>query len=98
MNTNILKQISLLSIFLGAALGVITIIPFIGEIAFWVLMCFVAPLVLCFMIYNGALLIQDVKESVVLGSIVGFVSFVGFSVFYIPLVVLLAKVFQIYPN
>lgn len=98
MNTNILKQISLLSIFLGAALGVITIIPFVGEIAFWILMCLAAPAVMIFMIYANALLMQDVKESVVLGSIIGFVSFIGFSVFYIPLVILLAKVFHIYPN
>lgn len=98
MNTTILKQICLLSIFLGAALGVITIIPFIGEIAFWILMCLTAPVVLCFMIYNGSLAIQEVKESIILGSIVGFVSFIGFSIFYIPIVTLLAKVFNIYPN
>lgn len=98
MNINILKQISLLSIFLGAALGVITVVPFVGEIAFWTLMCLSAPLVLCFMIFIHVLEIKDVKESVILGSVAGFVSFIGFSLFYIPLVIILAKFFQIYPN
>ena len=35
MNKNVLKQIALISLFLGAILGVITVIPYIGELAFW---------------------------------------------------------------
>lgn len=98
MNKTILKQISLLSIFLGAALGVITIIPFIGEIAFWTLMCLSAAAVILFMIKLEMLEIKSVQESAVLGAIIGFIAFIGFSIFYIPLIIILAKVFQIYPN
>ena len=98
MNISILKQISLLSIFLGAALGIITLIPFIGEIAFWVLMCLSSSAVILFLTKIGNLEIQTVQESAILGSIIGFVAFIGFSVFYMPIVAILAKVFQIYPN
>ena len=94
MNTNILKQISLLSLFLGAALGVITLIPFIGELAFWVLMCAASPIVILFMMRMEMINIQTVKESVVIGSIIGFVSFIGFSIFYMPISVLLIKIFN----
>ncbi len=98
MNKTILKQISLLSIFLGAALGVITIIPFIGEIAFWTLMCLSSAAVILFMIKLEMLEIKSVQESAVLGAIIGFIAFIGFSIFYIPLIIMLAKFFQFYPN
>ena len=82
MNKNILKQVSLLSIFLGAALGVITIIPYIGEIAFWILMCLSSTAVILFMTKLDMLKITTVQESAVLGAIIGFISFIGFSICY----------------
>ena len=98
MNKNVLKQVSLLSIFLGAALGVITIIPYIGEIAFWILMCLSSTAVILFMTKLDMLKITTVQESVVLGAIIGFISFIGFSIFYIPIIIVLAKFFRYYPN
>lgn len=98
MNTLLLKQISILSLFLGGALGIVTLIPFIGEIAFWLLMCLSSTAVMLFMIHLEMLDIQTVQESAILGAIIGFVSFVGFSIFYIPITVILAKVFQLYTN
>ncbi len=98
MNKNILKQTSLLSLFLGAALGIFTIIPYIGDIAFWVLMCISSTIVIIFMTKLEMLKINSVQESAVLGAIIGFVSFVGFSVFYIPIIILLARFLQYYPN
>lgn len=98
MNKNILKQVSVLSIFLGAALGVITIIPYIGEIAFWSLMCLSSTAVILFMTKLDMLKITTVQESVVLGAIIGFISFIGFSIFYIPIIIVLARFFRYYPN
>lgn len=98
MNKNILKQVSVLSIFLGAALGVITIVPYIGEIAFWSLMCLSSTAVILFMTKLDMLKITTVQESVVLGAIIGFISFIGFSIFYIPIIIVLAKFFRYYPN
>lgn len=98
MNKTILKQAAFLSIFLGAALGVITVIPFLGDIAFWILMCLSAAAVILFMTKLEMLSVKSVQESAVLGAIIGFISFIGFSVLYIPLIIALAKFFQIYPN
>lgn len=98
MNTSILKQISLLSIFLGGALGIITVIPFIGELAFWILMCASAPIVILFMMKMEMIDIQTVKESVIIGSIIGFISFIGFSILYMPITVLLIKLFNYSTN
>jgi len=98
MNKKILKLISILSLLLGAVLGVVTAVPFIGTFAFWILMCFASTVVLLFMIKKELLIINSVQESAILGSIVGFISFIGFSIFYIPIIILLAKAFQIFPN
>lgn len=98
MNKNILKQISLLSLFLGGALGVMTVIPYIGEIAFWVLMCLASTAVILFMTKLNMLRINSVQESVMLGAIIGFISFIGFSILYIPIIIGLAKLLQFYPN
>ena len=98
MNKTILKQAAFLSIFLGAALGVITVIPFLGDIAFWILMCLSTAAVILFMTKLEMLSVKSVQESAVLGAIIGFISFIGFSVLYIPLIIALAKFFQIYPN
>lgn len=98
MNKNVLKQISLLSLFLGAALGIFTIIPYVGDIAFWVLMCISSTIIIIFMTKLEMLKINSVQESAILGAIIGFVAFIGFSIFYMPLIIALAKFFQIYPN
>ena len=98
MNKTILKQAAFLSIFLGAALGVITVIPFLGDIAFWILMCLSAAAVILFMTKLEMLSVKSVQESAVLGAIIGFISFIGFSVLYILLIIALAKFFPIYPN
>ena len=93
-----IKILCLLSLLLGAVLGIITLIPFIGEIAFWILMCFSAVCVILFMTKYKISDIRSVQQSAVVGAIVGFVSFIGFSIFYIPSIIILAKFFGIYPN
>ena len=98
MNKKILKQICILSLLLGGILGILTVIPFLGTFAFWILMCLASVAVLLFMIKKELLAINSVKESAVLGSIIGFVSFIGFSIFYVPIIIMLAKLFQISPN
>lgn len=98
MNINLLKQICVLSLFLGAVLGILTLIPIINQISFWVLMCFAATCIMLFMIKFELLEIKSVQESAVLGAIIGFVSFIGFSLTYIPVTVILAKLFQVYTN
>ncbi len=98
MNIKLLKQICILSLLLGGVLGLLTLIPIINQISFWVLMCFAAVCVMLFMIKLELLDMESVKESVILGAIIGFVAFLGFSIIYIPITVFLAKVFQVYTN
>lgn len=98
MNKDLLKQIMILSLVLGIVLGILTAIPFIGQIAFFILICLVSAVVIVFLSKLGILDVADVKESVVLGSIVGFVSFLAFCVSYIPIMIIFAKGFHLYSN
>ena len=98
MNKIILKQAGIISFLTGIILGVITLIPVLGGIAFGILMCFISTVVILFMIKLEILKLNSVQESSVLGAIIGFIAFCGFSTSYVPFIIALAKLFQIYPN
>ena len=98
MNKSVLKIITLLSIFLGIVSGLLTIVPYAGEIIFWLLITVAAPVVIIFMTRAGLLEINTVRQSAVLGGIIGFVSFLAFSAVYIPIVIILAKFFNYSAN
>jgi len=96
MNKTLLKQTSILSVILGVALGILTLIPFIGKIAFIILMCLASAIIIIFMLKVELLDLLSIKESVILGAIIGFVSFIAFCVVYLPFVAILGKVFGLY--
>src|SRR5574344_350300 len=96
MNRIVLKQIIILSILFGAVLGLLTIIPFIGFFAFLILMFFGSMILMWFMTKVELLYLSEMKESIIIGAIIGFVSFLGFSVIYLPLVAILGRVFKLY--
>lgn len=96
MNLTLLKQIGVLSAVLGAILGVITLIPFIGSIAFIALMCLASAIIIILMVKYDVLEMLSVKEGLTLGAIIGFISFIAFAVVYLPCVAILGKVFKLY--
>lgn len=94
----LLRQICVLSLFFGALCGLVTLIPFIGTLSFIFLICFMAPLVLWVLIKYNCLSLTSIKDSIINGAIVGFVSYIGFSVIFLPISVILVKVFHIASN
>ena len=94
----LLRQISILSVFFGALLGVITLIPFIGTFSFIFLICFIAPLVIWILIKYECLSLTSIKDSIITGALSGFISYMGFSIIFIPASILLMKFFQIASN
>lgn len=98
MNKSILKIIVLLSIFLGVVSGMLTIVPYVGEIIFWVLITVSAPVVILFMTKQNILEVYTVRQSVVIGSLIGFAAFLAFCAVYIPAVILIAKFFNYSSN
>lgn len=98
INFILLKQIAILSAFFGAVLGAITLIPYLGVISFVFLISLIAPLVIWLLVKYNCLSLSSTKDSVIVGAIAGFVAYLGFSIIYVPISVLLMKVFHLAAN
>ncbi len=98
MDKSLLKLILLISAFIGGLGAVLTFIPFVGQVAFWILLCFASVIVMVFLMRTGILELYTVQESVTIGAIVGFVSFMVFCIIYVPVVIILLKFFNYYSN
>lgn len=94
----LLRQITILSAFFGAILGAITLIPYLGILSFIFLICFIAPLVIWLLVKYNCLSLDSMKDSIITGAIAGFVSYLGFSIIYVPISVILMKLFHIAAN
>ena len=92
MNINILflKQLAILSAIAGGALAVVSIIPYINVFSFTILMLFLSGGVLYYMKRNNMIGIFDLREGSIFGAVVGFVSFIAFSVVFVPLDIILS--------
>lgn len=100
MNINyvLLRQISVLSLFFGALLGAVTLIPYVGTVSFIFLICFISPIVIWILVKYNCLSLSSIKDSVIVGALAGFVSYLGFSIIYVPISVVLMKFFHIAAN
>lgn len=94
MNILLVKQISILSAILGAALGLLTIIPFIGGISFLFLMSFAGAALFVYMKRKALIGYVEPKDGALYGAICGFVSFLAFSVVYMPIAAILGLMFK----
>ena len=89
MNLIILKQLAILSAFAGIALGLVTIIPYISFISFMVLLLFLSAFIIVYLKQNDLIGIINIREGCIYGAVIGFVSFIAFSVVYTPISMLL---------
>lgn len=96
MNQLLIKQTAILSTILGAIIGVLTLIPFVRNFSFTILILCISAVVLIYMKRNELIGIINVKEGAVLGAIIGFVSFIAFSIVFVPLVALVGLIFKNY--
>ena len=97
-NLILLKQISILSVFFGAILGALTLIPYVGVVSFIFLICFIAPLVIWLLVKYNCLSLDSIKDGIIVGAISGFVAYISFSIIYVPISVILMKLFHIAAN
>ena len=96
MNPLIIKQTAILSAILGGIIGVLTLIPFIRGFTFMLLILCISTVIIVYMKKNDLIGIIDVREGAMLGGIIGFVSFIAFSIVFIPLVSLTGLIFKGY--
>lgn len=89
MNLLLLKQLSILSAFAGIILGLITIVPYVSFLSFMILILCLSAFVLAYLKQNELIGIISVREGCIFGAVIGFVSFIAFSVVYAPISMLL---------
>lgn len=90
-----LKQVLILSALFGIALALFALLPVIVKFSIFILMTCVSLPVIILLRRAGVLEIFTVKESLCIGALCGFISFVVFSIIYLPLVYLLSSIFAI---
>lgn len=86
----LLKQMGILSAILGLVLGVLTIIPIIGQFAFFALIVLSTPIIFVYMKKLEMIGILDVKQGAIYGSVIGFVAFIAFSLSFMPLAAIIS--------
>lgn len=89
MNLLLLKQISILSVFAGVIIGLVTIIPYVSFLSFMLLVTCIAAFVLAYLKQNDLIGIISLREGCIFGAVIGFVSFIAFSIVYTPISMLL---------
>jgi len=98
MDTTLLRQISILSAFLGFILGFTTLLPYINIVSFLFLIFVVGPVVLWLLLKYDCISLNTLKGSIVIGALSGFISYIAFSVIYIPCSIILLKIFHVATN
>lgn len=96
MNPILMKQTAILSAILGGIIGIITLIPFIRNFSFLLLILCISAVVIIYMKKNDLIGIIDVREGALLGAIIGFVSFIAFSIVFVPIAAIIGMIFKGY--
>lgn len=90
----LLKKMAVLSGILGLFLGLLTVIPFICNFSFFALIVLAAPIVLVYMKKLELIGILEPKLGAMYGAIIGFVSFLGFSISFVPLATIIGFIYK----
>lgn len=94
MDSMTLKNIICLSLILGVVLGIIACIPYIGVIGLISLFLLSAPLVTIYLIMDSKLELTTIKDSIINGALIGFVTSLSFSAIYAIITVSIDKIFH----
>ena len=97
MNLVLLKQIAILSAIAGAALGLITLIPYLGYISFLCAFVFLSVILIVYLKRNELIGIINMQEGAIYGAVIGFVSFTAFLIVLTPLAAILGTIIKTYP-
>ena len=94
MELVVLKRMVVISSILGAVLGVITIIPVVNVLSFLAIMFLASPSVIIYMTKYNLIGILNLKETLIYGAIIGFISFLGFSLTFVPLATIIGLIYK----
>lgn len=94
LNILLIKQISLFSVMLGLGIGLITLIPVIGNIVFTFSYIALAAGVIVYLKKNNVLNDISIKEGAILGAVIGVASFIGFICVFLPIATIIQLIFN----
>ena len=97
MNLVILKQLAILSAIAGAGLGLITLIPYVGYVSFFIAFLFLSALMLYYLKQNDLIGIINAQEGAIYGAVIGIVSFAAYLTVLAPLAAILGLIIKNYP-
>ncbi len=97
MNLIILKQLAILSAIAGTALGLVTLIPYLGYVSFFIAFVFLSALMLIYLKQNDLIGIINAQEGAIYGAVIGIVSFAAFLTVLAPLAAILGLLIKGYP-
>lgn len=94
IDKQLVKTLCIFSALIGAAIGLIPLIPALTGLAFTLLMFLVAPVVIYY--FNKLKLLKDfdMEKCLVIGSVSGAMACVGFCIVYLPIAFLLQLIFK----
>lgn len=95
MSLLLLKQIGLFSVLIGLALGLVSLIPFIGTVLFIFSFLLLSAAIIIYLKRINILGKITIKEGGVLGAVIGFCSIIAFSIVFIPLSAIIQFVFKL---
>ena len=96
MDLLILKQLCILSAFVGVILGLVTVVPYVSFVSFMLLILCLSAFILVYLKQNDLIGIFNIREGCIFGAVIGFVSFLAFSIVYTPISMLLGWLFPTY--
>lgn len=96
MNLLLLKQLSILSAIAGVIFGLVTVIPYVSFFSFLILITCLSAFLLAYLKQNDLIGIISIKEGCIFGAVIGFVSFLAFSVAFAPISMLLGSLIPSY--
>lgn len=79
---------------LGWCSALLPIIPFICNFSFFALIVLSAPIILVYMKKLDMIGILDIRQGAMYGAIIGFISFVAFSVSFVPLATIIGFIYK----
>lgn len=92
INELLLKQVAILSAIAGAALGGLTILPYVNIFSLTILVICLAAAVLVYMKRENLIGIFNMQEGAILGAVIGFVSFIAAAIVYVPCDIILGLI------
>ncbi len=93
MNITLIKQMGIFSALIGAFVGIVTLIPLIGNIVYTIFYIALSAILIVYLKKIDILGDITMKEGGILGAVIGVVSNIAFLCVYLPIITIIQLLF-----